>query len=270
MPLLIRLLTVTALLVAGSGPAGAEPAPWQLGFQEAASPTMERLDSLHDLLLWIITLISLFVLAVMAYACYRFRASRHPTPSRRTHNTVLEVAWTVIPVLILVVIAIPSFRLLYYMDRAAEPEMTLKAIGHQWYWSYEYPDHGDIAFDAFMVEDEDLEEGQPRLLATTNNVVLPVDTDIRLLTTATDVLHSWAVPQFGVKMDAIPGKLNETWFRIEEPGMYYGQCSELCGELHGFMPIAIEAVPKDAFETWIETQQARAGGIEVAGRGADE
>lgn len=270
MPLLFSLLIASALLLGGAEPA-ASFEPWQLGFPEPASPTMERLNDLHNLLLWIISLISLFVLAVMAYACYRFRASRNPAPSRRTHNTVLEIAWTAIPVLILVVIAIPSFKLLYYMDRAVDPEMTLKAIGHQWYWSYEYPDNGDLAFDAFIVDEENLQEGQPRLLTTDTEVVLPVDTDIRLLTTATDVIHSWAMPHFGVKLDAIPGKLNETWFRIERPGMYYGQCSELCGNLHGFMPIMVRAVPKDEFDAWVEqTQEARADGIEVAGRAANE
>jgi cytochrome c oxidase subunit 2 len=155
------------------------------------------------------------------------------------------------------------------MDRAANPEMTLKAIGHQWYWSYEYPDNGNFTFDAYMIADQDLQEGQRRLLETDNRVVLPVDTDVRLLTTATDVIHSWAVPALGVKIDAIPGRLNETWLRIEQPGIYYGQCSELCGDYHGFMPIKIEAMAKDAFEAWTKQAQeefARAdGAITVAG-----
>jgi cytochrome c oxidase subunit 2 len=260
-------------LAMGSGEAiAAQPEPWQLGFQPAASPVMERLESLHDLLLWIIALISIFVLALLAYACVRFRASRSQSPSRRTHNTLLEVAWTAVPVLILVVIAIPSFKLLYYMDRVTDPEMTIKAIGHQWYWSYEYPDDGDFTFDAYLVSDEDLQEGQLRLLTTDNAVVLPVQTDIRVLITATDVLHSWAVPAFGVKTDAVPGRINETWLRIEEPGMYYGQCSELCGDLHGFMPIMVRAVSKDEFKAW--TQQAkeefaRAGNVDVARRAQD-
>ena len=255
-------------LALGSGEAGAaQPEPWQLGFQPAATPAMEQLVSLHDLLLWIITLISLFVLVLLAWVVVRFRASRNTSPSRRTHHTLLEITWTALPVLILVVIAIPSFKLLYFMDRAHEPEMTLKAIGNQWYWSYEYPDNGDIAFGAYMVADADLQEGQPRLLTTDNAVVLPVQTDIRVLITATDVLHSWAVPAFGVKTDAVPGRINETWLRIEEPGMYYGQCSELCGDLHGFMPIMVRAVSKEEFDAWTQQQaQAERTGVELAGR----
>ena len=171
--------------------------------------------------------------------------------------------------LILVVIAIPSFKLLYYEDVVPEAELTVKAIGHQWYWSYEYPDNGDFTFDAYLVADEDLKEGQLRLLTTDNAVVLPTETDVRLLVTATDVIHSWAIPSFGVKIDAIPGRINETWFRIEEPGMYYGQCSELCGDYHGFMPIMIRAVPKDEFEAWTKQAQeefAQAGAVDVAKR----
>jgi cytochrome c oxidase subunit II len=280
MPVILSLLIgASALLTAGAGLAqepmvrGA-PKPWQMNFQPAASPVMDMIESLHNLLLFIIVAISAFVLALLAYACIRFRADRNPVSSRRTHNSVLEIAWTAIPVLILVVIAIPSFKLLYFMDRAVNPEMTLKAIGHQWYWSYEYPDNGNFTFDAYMIADQDLQEGQPRLLAVDNRVVLPVDTDVRVLTTATDVIHSWAMPALGVKMDAIPGRLNETWLRIEQPGIYYGQCSELCGDYHGFMPIEIEAMSKSDFEAWTKRAQeefARAdGGITVAGRQTSE
>jgi cytochrome c oxidase subunit II len=280
MPVILpRLIAAAMLLCAGAASAqqpvvrGA-PEPWQLNFQPAASPVMDMIESLHDLLLFIIVAISAFVLGLLAFACFRYRTSRSPVSSRRTHNTVLEIAWTAIPVLILVVIAIPSFKLLYFMDRAANPEMTLKAIGHQWYWSYEYPDNGNFTFDAYMIADQDLQEGQPRLLAVDNRVVLPVDTDVRVLTTATDVIHSWAMPALGVKMDAIPGRLNETWLRIEQPGIYYGQCSELCGDYHGFMPIEIEAMSKSDFEAWTKRAQeefARAdGGITVAGRQTSE
>jgi len=206
MPVLLSLVTAVTLLIVGGEAIAAAPEPWQLGFQQAASPVMERIHSFHNLLLWIITIISVFVLALLAYVCLRFRADRNETPSRRTHNTLLEIAWTAIPVLILVVIAIPSFKLLYFMDVVKDPEMTLKAIGRQWYWSYEYPDHGDFTFDAYMVADEDLEPGQLRLLETDNRVVLPVDTNIRLLVTASDVLHSWAIPAFGVKLDGVPGR----------------------------------------------------------------
>ena len=272
--LLSMLLPEGAALAQAVGPdtpaaVGGQPTAWQLNFQPAASPVAERIEDLHDLLLFITVAISVFVLALLAYVCIRYRAERHPVASRRTHNTVLEIAWTAIPVLILVVIAIPSFKLLYFMDRAVNPEMTLKAVGHQWYWSYEYPDNGDFTFDAYMIADEDLQEGQLRLFDVDNRVVLPVETDVRLLTTATDVLHSWAVPALGVKLDAVPGKINETWLRINRPGIYYGQCSELCGAYHGFMPVMIEAVSKEEFDAWVQQAQeefARAGGVDVADR----
>jgi cytochrome c oxidase subunit 2 len=280
MPVILSLLMGAPALLFGGAALAQEPMvrgapkPWQLNFQPAASPVMDMIESLHNLLLFIIVAISVFVLALLAYACVRYRASRSPAPSRRTHNSVLEIAWTAIPVLILVVIAIPSFKLLYFMDRTANPEMTLKAIGHQWYWSYEYPDNGNFTFDANMIADQDLKEGQPRLLAVDNRVVLPVDADVRVLTTATDVIHSWAVPALGVKMDAIPGRVNETWLRIEQPGIYYGQCSELCGDYHGFMPIEVEALSKEDFEAWTKQAQeqfARAdGGITVADRQASQ
>jgi len=271
MPLMMLslLIAAPALLLADGAAMAAQPAPWQLGFQAPATSVMNQIESFHNLLLWIITLISIFVLALLAYACVRFRASRSPAPSRRTHHTLLEIAWTAVPVLILVVIAIPSFKLLYYQDVIPEAELTIKAVGNQWYWSYEYPDNGNFAFDAYMVPEEELQPGQPRLLTSDTAVVLPVDTTVRILVTATDVLHAWAVPAFGVKMDAVPGRINETWVRIDEPGTYYGQCSELCGTLHGFMPIMVEAVSKDDFEAWTREAQeefARAGTVDVAGR----
>lgn len=267
--LLIPMVTLAVVGLTASAWA-AQPEPWQFGLQAPASPVMAAINSLHDLLLWIITLISLLVLALLTYTCVRFRADRNPVPSRRSHNTLLEVVWTAVPVLILVIIAIPSFKLLYFHDDLPETELTVKAIGHQWYWSYEYPDHGNFTFDATMIADADLKPGQPRLLETDNRVVLPVDTNIRIQVTADDVLHSWAMPSMGVKTDAIPGRLNETWIRIEKPGVYYGQCSELCGDLHGFMPITIEAVGKDEFAAWVEQAQARfapAGeDVKLAGR----
>ncbi|MGI9494252.1 MAG: cytochrome c oxidase subunit II [Geminicoccaceae bacterium] len=270
MPLLI--LTISMVLFgAGDVLAQGVAEPWQLGFQEAASPIMERITSFHNLLLWIITIITIFVLGLMAYVCVRFKASNNPVPSKRTHHAMLEVAWTAIPVLILVVIAIPSFKLLYYQDVVEDAEMTLKAIGRQWYWSYEYPDHGNFTFDAFMIADEDIDAaaGQKRLLETDNRVVVPVETNIRLLTTASDVIHAWAIPAFGIKIDAVPGHMNEMWFRVDKPGTYYGQCSELCGAYHGFMPIAVEAVSKDEFEAWVkraEEEFAKAPSIDVATR----
>lgn len=243
--------------VGGGLALAAQPEPWQMGLQPSASPIMERIASFHTLLLWIITLISLFVLALLAYVCVKFKASSNPTPSRRSHHTMLEVVWTAVPVLILVIIAIPSFRLLYYADVVPETELTVKATGKQWFWTYEYPDNGDFTFDAFMLTDEELEPGMLRLLETDNRVVLPTGTNIKLQVTAADVLHSWAMPAFGIKIDAVPGRLNEVWIHIEEPGTYYGQCSELCGVNHGFMPIAVEAVTPEAFEAWVAEAQTR-------------
>ena len=213
---------------------------------------MERIVDFNLMVTIIIVIITAFVFALMAWIVIRYNKKRNPVPSKTTHNTMLEVIWTVVPVIILLVIAVPSFRLLYYTDRVEDADMTLKAIGHQWYWSYEYPDHGDFTFDALMLEDDELEEGQPRLLATDEAVVLPVGVKIRLLTTADDVIHSWAIPAFGVKMDSVPGRVNETWFQINREGTYYGQCSELCGTLHGFMPIMIEAVSQEEFDAWVE------------------
>ena len=275
MPLLVLLMTVVSIGAGAGDVVASEIKPWQLGLPDAASPVMERIISFHDLLLWIITLITIFVLALLAYVCVRFKASNNPVPSKRTHNAMIEIAWTAIPVLILVVIAIPSFKLLYYADAVEETEMTIKAIGRQWYWSYEYQDEeaDEVAFtfDAFMIADEDIdvEAGQKRLLETDNRVVVPVETNIRLLTTASDVIHSWAMPAFGVKLDAVPGHVNEVWFRVDEPGTYYGQCSELCGAYHGFMPIAVEAVSKDEYDAWRQQAQeefAKAGGVDVAAR----
>jgi cytochrome c oxidase subunit 2 len=232
--------------------AAAVPQPWTFGFQEAATPVMRDIEDLHHLLLIIITVITLFVLALLIYVIFRFSAKRNPTPSRTAHNTLIEVLWTVLPVMILVVIAVPSFKLLYFMDRTSTPEMTLKVVGHQWYWSYQYQDHGDFSFDSLMVPQDQLKPGQHRLLEVDNQVVVPIDTNIRVLVTSEDVLHAWAVPAFGVKIDTVPGHLNETWMRIERPGTYYGQCSELCGVNHGFMPIAVKAVSKEEFRVWAE------------------
>ena len=194
----------------------------------------------------------MFVL--LAYVCFKFSAKRNKTPSQTTHNSLLEVAWTVIPVLILVVIAIPSFKLLYKQNDFSNIDMTIKATGYTWYWGYEYPDHDDLAFDAIMLSEEELEEGQPRLLSTDNMLVVPIKKNIKMQITSdpAGVIHSWAVPSLGVKMDAIPGRLNETYYRIEEPGLYYGQCSELCGPGHGFMPISIKAVTDEEFVAWLE------------------
>jgi len=246
-------LAALALLRAGFplGVRAEEPLPWELGMQPAASLTAERIESFHTLLLWIITLIALFVLALLATVIFRFRESKHPQPTRTSHNTFIEVVWTVVPIMILVIIAIPSFKLLYYADKTRDAELTLKAIGHQWYWSYEYPD-SKIAFDAMMIEDANLKPGQLRLLDTDNRVVLPIKTNIRILVASTDVIHAWTIPPLGININAVPGRLNETWMNIEREGVYYGQCFQLCGINHGFMPIAIEAVTKEAFAKWLQ------------------
>lgn len=228
------------------------PSPWHLGMQPAVSPVATEMHNFHDLLLWIITLITVFVLALLVYVIVRFRASANPVPSKTSHNTLIEVAWTVVPILILIVIAVPSFKLLYFGDKTKEAELTIKAIGKQWYWSYEYPDNGNFTFDATMVQEADLKPGQMRLLETDNPVVVPVNTNVRLLVTAADVIHAWAMPAFGVKKDAVPGRTNETWFRAEREGVYYGQCSEICGAYHGYMPIKVVVVSKDAYAKWAD------------------
>ena len=255
-----------AAFAAGGEAFAAQPENWGLGLQPAASPVMEDIRWFHDVLMMpIITAITLFVLALMVYVMVKFRRSANPTPSDFTHNTTVEVAWTVVPVLILVVIAIPSFKLLYKADKISEAEMTLKVTGNQWYWTYNYPDHGDFEFDANLLEGEDLKEaGGLRLLSTDNKVVLPVDTDIRILVTASDVLHNWAVPAFGIKIDTVPGRLTETWVRINAEGTYYGQCSELCGLRHAYMPIEVEAVGKEKFEAWVQQAQAEYGAPDEA------
>ena len=252
------------MLVAGlSAPAwSAQPEPWGVNFQPSASTTMEQISSFNELLLVIISAVTVFVLALLLYVIWRFNEARNPVPSKTTHNTLLEVLWTGIPVIILVIVAVPSFKLLYYADRVEEAEVTIKAIGRQWYWSYEYPDHDNFTFDAYMIPDEDLEEGQPRLLATDNPVVLPVDTNIRILVTASDVLHNFAMPSMGLKLDGVPGRINETWVRITKEGVFYGQCSELCGTGHAYMPIEIHAVSKEAYAEWVEKAKVEFARVE--------
>lgn len=255
------MLAVTALIAVAFGPAALadQPVNWGLGLLPAASPVMEDIQSFHNLLLWIITLITIFVLALMVYVMVRFRRSANPNPSNFTHNTTVEVLWTVIPVIILVIIAVPSFKLLYKADSIAEPEMTLKVTGNQWYWSYEYPDHGSFTFDSNLLPESELQEGDIRQMSVDNKVVLPVDTDIRIQVTAADVLHNWAMPNFGIKIDTVPGRLLETWVRITKEGTYYGQCSELCGVRHAFMPIEVVAVSKEEFQAWVTKAQAKFG-----------
>lgn len=253
------LPVLLAFLAPDSGAFAAEgmAKPWQLNFQPAATPVMERLEGLHHYLLILISVITLFVLALLVYVCVKFNAKANPVPSKTTHNTLLEVIWTGIPVLILITIVVPSMKLLYFAQTTPPADMTLKVIGHQWYWEYVYPDHGDFRYDSNMKEDKDLKPGEPRLLAVDNAVVVPVGAVVRVQTTAVDVIHSWAVPSFGVKMDAVPGRLQEGWFKVERPGTYYGQCSELCGVRHGFMPIMVKAVEKVEFDQWISESQKK-------------
>jgi len=224
-----------------------QPAPWEYKLQEAGSPVMENIIWFHNFLLVLITLITLFVLALLVIVVIKFNARANPVPSRTTHNTLIEVAWTLIPVLILVGIAVPSFRLLFLELDVPKADLTIKATGKQWYWSYAYPDNGKFEFDSLMAQDK-----QPRLLGVDNEMVVPVNKVIRVQTTGADVIHSFAVPAFGIKIDAIPGRLNETWFKATKTGMFYGQCSELCGKDHAFMPIAVKVVSDQEFAAWVE------------------
>jgi len=231
------------------------PRPWQMDFQEAVSPVMQRLVHFNDQLNVLIFAISIFVLLLLVYACVKFRRKNNPIPSKTSHNTLIEIIWTGLPILILVVIAIPSFQILYYEDKAPHPEMTLKVVGHQWYWEYQYTEEGGFSFDSNIIKDADLKPGQMRLLEVDHHVVLPIDTDIQVLITGADVMHSWAMPSMGIKTVAVPGRTNETWVRILKTGTYYGQCSELCGIGHGFMPIVIDAVTKEQYKAW--TKEAK-------------
>jgi cytochrome c oxidase subunit 2 len=249
-----------AACVALSGPVFAgegQPSPWQMGFQKAATPVMEQITSFHTYVTIIITVIALFVLGLLVYVIVRFNDKRHPEPTRTTHNTPLEIAWTVVPVLILVAIAIPSFRLLFAQYDFPKPDLTITATGNQWYWSYEYPDQG-IKFDSIIVQDADLKPGQPRLLTVDREVVVPVNKNVQVQVKSTDVIHDWAVPSFGIKLDAVPGRLQVTWFRAEREGMFYGQCSELCGRNHAFMPIAVRVVSEQEFADWLAKTKASA------------
>lgn len=237
-----------------------QPVDWQWGFQDPVTEIARDIGVFHDLLFWIITVITIFVSVLLFYTIWRFRESANPEPSKTTHHTMLEVAWTIIPILILLVIAIPSFNLLYKQYDYPKPDVTIKAIGSQWYWTYEYPDHGGLSFDSVMLEDDELKEeehkGKPRLLAVDNAIYVPVNKNIEILVTASDVLHNWTVPSFGVKVDAVPGRLLRTWFKAEKEGVYYGQCSELCGVKHAFMPIEVHVVSQEKFDEWLVAAKA--------------
>jgi cytochrome c oxidase subunit II len=256
-----RVLAVLVLVIVAAALAGAAwaeaPRPWQIGMQPPATPVKERLNAFHNELLVIIFLIAGFVMALLLYVIVRFNHRRNPVPSHTSHNAVIEIIWTVAPVLILVIIAIPSFKLMYYMDRVPNPDMTIKVTGHQWYWSYQYPDQKELAFDSNLIQDADLKPGEKRLLDVDNPLVVPIHTNIRVLVTSTDVMHSWFVPAFGVQEYAIIGRLNESWFNVERADTYYGECNQLCGLNHAFMPIKIVALSKEDFQRWLAGAQKK-------------
>ena len=258
MPVFFRMTAIVVLAAALLLPEGAafaglgQATPWQIGLQESATEVMDHVIWLHDYVLVFITAITAFVLALLVTVMVRFNARAHPTPSRTTHNTVVEVLWTVIPVLILVFIALPSFRYLFEQLNPPPADLTIKATGVTWNWKYDYVDNGDFEFDSLIVPEKDLKPGQPRLLSVDNEMVVPVNKVVRMQVTGFDVIHSFTVPSFGIKIDAIPGRLNETWFKATKEGWYYGQCSELCGKDHAFMPIAVRVVSEAEFDAWVE------------------
>jgi len=247
-------ITLVAILMGGEAALAGlgQPSPWQIGLQQSASPVMDNIIWFHDFLLYIITAIAGFVLVLLVVVMVRFNARTNPIPSRTTHNTLIEIAWTLIPIVILMFIAVPSFKLLFLQLNVPPADLTVKATGKQWYWSYSYPDNGQFEFDSLMLKEGERKEGQPRLLAVDNEMVVPVNKTVRVITTGSDVIHSFAVPSFGIKIDAVPGRINETWFTATREGVYYGQCSELCGKDHAFMPIAVRAVSEQAFSAWVE------------------
>ena len=256
MKALSRLAAIAASasgMLASAGVAWAglgQPTPWQMDLQDPASPVMQDVASFHTFLLWVIAAISVFVLALLLICIVRFSARANPTPSRTTHNTPIEILWTIVPVIILAVIAVPSFRLLFIQTEIPKPDVTVKVTGKQWFWSYSYPDNGNFEFDSLMIQEKDLKPDQLRLLSVDNEMVVPVNKVVHVLVTGADVIHSFAVPSFGVRMDAIPGRLNETWFKATIEGVFYGQCSELCGKDHAFMPIAVRVMSESDFNRW--------------------
>jgi cytochrome c oxidase subunit II len=257
MPVLSRLgatALIFGMLLASAGVAFAglgQPSLWQMGLQDSASPVMDEIHEFNTFLFWITTAIAIFVLVLLAIIIVRFNARANPTPSRTTHNTPLEIIWTIVPVIILATIAVPSFRLLFVQLDVPKPDLTVKVTGKQWFWSYSYPD-SKFEFDSLMVQEKDLKPGQLRLLAVDNEMVVPVNKVVHVLVTGADVIHSFTVPSFGIRMDAIPGRVNETWFKATTEGVFYGQCSELCGKDHSFMPIVARVVNESDFNKWLD------------------
>src|SRR3954465_12476321 len=265
------LLAIAVMLAAGGVAFAAEygqPSPWQFGLQRSAAPTMDDIIWFHNLVLYIIVAITLFVLALLVVVIVKFNAGANPTPSKTTHNTLLEVAWTVIPVVILVVIAIPSFRILFVQMNTPPSDLTIKATGKQWYWSYSYPD-SKFEFDSIMLQEAErlkMQPPPPRLLGVDNAMVVPVNKVIRVQVIGAEVIHAFAVPSFGIKIDAVPGRLNETWFKATREGIYYGQCSELCGKDHAFMPISVRVVSDQAYAAWLEEAKKKFPTNEIPAR----
>ena len=255
---------VAALLASSSLPAAALPVDYQTGFQAAASPVMEQIEDFHRLLLWIIVAVCLFVLGLLVWIVVKYRAGANPVPSKVHHNTLLEVAWTLIPVIILVFIAVPSFRLLYFEAAIPKPDVTIKAIGKQWFWTYEYPGaQAGFTYDSLGLSDADAaKSGKPRLLGVDNPIYVPVNKVIQIDTVGADVIHSWAMPQMGVKMDAVPGRINQTWFKPTQTGVFYGQCSELCGARHAYMPIELHVVSQADYDSWLAGSKKKFAAIE--------
>jgi cytochrome c oxidase subunit 2 len=245
---------------------------YQLGLPEPATDIATQIYDFHTGLVWLISIISAFVLLLLIIVMVKFNSRANPTPSHTHHNTLIEVLWTVVPIIILVIVAIPSFRLLYNQYDFPKPDLTIKAIGNQWYWTYEYPDQEGLTFDSFMLSDADIETQKasgvllPRLLAVDNEVVVPVDAVVHVLVTARDVIHNWTVQPFGSKVDAVPGRVTATWFKVNETGVYYGQCSELCGKDHAFMPIAVRVVDKAVFDQWVALRKAGGGDVDEKAR----
>jgi len=240
-----------AVMLLGGAAFADKPEPWQLGMQAPATPITQRIHDFHNELLIVITLITLFVFGLLGWIMIKFNARANPVPTRTTHNTFIEILWTVVPVVILVMIAIPSFRLMYYMDRVPDSKMTIKITGHQWYWEYNYPDNGNIGFNSNIVADKDLKPGDQRLLEVDNPLVIPAKTNIRIQVAGTDVIHSWFVPSFGVQEYAVVGRLNEAWVNVNEPGTYYGECNQICGVNHAFMPIKVVVMNQADFDKWL-------------------
>jgi cytochrome c oxidase subunit 2 len=259
------LFAVPALTLAAGAALADQPHPWQLGFQDAATPITERIHQFHNVLLVIIFAISALVFGLLFVIMVRFNHRAHPVPTRTTHNTFIEILWTVVPVVILVLIAIPSFKLMYYMDRVPDAQMTIKVTGHQWYWQYEYPDQGNFGFNSNIVADKDLKQGQPRLLEVDNPLVIPEKTNIRVQIAGTDVIHSWFVPSFGFQEYAVVGRLNEAWVNVNNVGTYYGECNQICGVNHAFMPIEVKVVSQADFAKWLAEAKTKFAADKPAG-----